>query len=137
MPRTIQRLIASQLGALLAPLLIFTGSAEEIAHQMIAPLYFDRPGEGWLLKRHMAQIVCGLRAVGKRPSLANLLRHMCPEELLDLSYDLDREAGVSLRSYLADLPESASPVLTQTREALRMRIGAHVKSALAGRLKRP
>jgi hypothetical protein len=132
MRHTIQRLIAEGLVRLLAPLLIFTGGEEEIASQTIAPLQFDRPGERWLLERHVAQTVCGLRAVGKQTSLANLLRHMCPEQHLDLSYDLDRDAGVSLRSYLADLPEGISPVFTRTTKILRTRLGSHVKNALAG-----
>jgi hypothetical protein len=137
MRRTIQRLITRGLVGLLAPILMFIGGEAEIANQMIAPLRLDRPGEKWLLERHVAQIVCALRAVGKQTSLANLLRHMCPEQLLDLSYDLDRDAGVNLRSYLADLPESASPVFAAARKVLRGSLRAHLRTCWLRRLNRP
>jgi hypothetical protein len=115
---------------LLAPNPVFVGSDTEIASQIVAPLRFDRPAHEGFLERHIVQIARALRATGQPVSLASLLSRLCTEALLDLSYDLNREAGVELRSYLADLPEGIDRLFTQAQNILARRLQSPAKACL-------
>jgi hypothetical protein len=130
--RSIQRLITDQLIALglLAPIGVLSGSEVEIASRMLAALQPLRPGERGFLERHIIQIVRALRANHEQVIVSNLAARFCPEALLDLSYDLEREAGVALRSYLADLPDGIAPVFTQAKDILALMLSSPARASL-------
>jgi hypothetical protein len=115
---------------LLAPNPVFAGSDEEIASQIVTPLCFDRPVYRGVLERHIVQIARALRATDQSVNLANVLGRLCPEALLDLSYDLNGEAAVQLRSYLADLPDGMGRLFTRARDILARRLQSPAKASL-------
>jgi hypothetical protein len=130
--RSIHRLISDQLIrlGLLAPVRVLTGSDEEIASRIVAALHPLRLGERGFLERHIIQIVRALRANHEQVSVRNLIARFCPEALLDLSYDLEREAGVALRSYLADLPDGIAPVFTRAKDILAVTLSSPARASL-------
>jgi hypothetical protein len=139
MRRSIQRLILDLLGRLGLPTAIrrLAGEENEIASQIITPLHFTKPGDRGFLERHITQIVRALRAGNRQVSASNVIAHLCPEALLELSYDLDRDAGVALRSYLADLPDGIAPLFTKTADTLLASLSTRAQTGLVGLFTRP
>jgi hypothetical protein len=94
------------------------GSASSIARNTVAHLPFGHPYHARLIEQYLTEVVRALRATGTRVSPESLIQYMSPDELLDLSYDLPRTAGVRLRTYLSDLPAQFTPVISAARDRL-------------------
>lgn len=95
-----------------------TGESEEtkLVDEVLARFHFPEPQYEELFKSHATQVVQTLSQLGRELTVENVIAHLAPDQLFDLSKGLPRERGESLMAYLADLPPWATRYLSDTRE---------------------